>query len=548
MALLVFCLVAALACVAVALFARIPGPARMAAWALAPLLVVFGFIMGSSVSVPADQSGVVVRLIGSPLPAGEIVARHGEQGPQAEVLGPGWHFGYLPGFYAVELAQVMEIEQGKLGVVTALDGAPMAAGETYAKAWDNPADMLDPKTFLEKGGERGPQSTVLTPGTWRFNPRLHKIVTIDALVVAPGTVAVIKANTGDLPKPDGAELVNGIPLVAKGERGIWREALPPGAYYLNTLAYMPTTVKTSQRVYTYQAAGAHMTAAKAAEAGDWSVTVRSKDGFSFPVDVRVGCAVEAKDAPYLVALLGDPDLRNRDEQEDEDLEVLEAKVILPAVRAIFRNVAETMNALEFVNARSTIEQVATAAMQKELSGYHITCSGVFVGNIHLDATDAGKQLIATQTDREVAVNQQSLYAEQRKAQESRAAFVKAEEDAEQQRNLAQATYQVQVKEQEALARAAEAKGESEYQTITGEGRAKAYEAMVKALGREQVAQLELLKLVAEGKVQITPQVMVVGGSGSGVNDALAGTILRQAATDLTASTPAPVSATAAATR
>ncbi len=46
----------------------------------------------------------------------------------------------------------------------------------------------------------------------------------------------------------------------------------------------------------------------------------------------------------------------------------------------------------------------------------------------------------------------------------------------------------------------------------------------------QVAQLELLKLVVEGKVQITHQVMVSGqGTGSGTLDALAGTILRQSA-------------------
>ena len=49
--------------------------------------------------------------------------------------------------------------------------------------------------------------------------------------------------------------------------------------------------------------------------------------------------------------------------------------------------------------------------------------------------------------------------------------------------------------------------------------------MVRALGKEQIAQLELLKLVAEGKVQITPQVMVTGNGGS--MDALAGTLLRQ---------------------
>lgn len=530
MTVMIFFTMLAVVALGVAVTAPLPRLARLALVAMSPFLLIAGMILGSSVVVPSDQTGVVTRLFGSPLPPGDIVARHGEQGPQAEIIGPGWHFGFFPFLYEVELAPVMVIDPGHLGFVTARDGKPLADGETYAKAWPNAADMLDPATFLARDGQRGPQTTVLTPGTYRFNPRLHGIEPIAALIVEPGTVAVIKSNTGLLPATEeaGTVLVNGTPLVPEGHRGIWRKPLAPGAYYLNTAAFMPTVVKTIQRVYTYQQAVARTASKAAAQGQDWSVTVRSKDGFSFPIDVRVGCAVQAEDAPYLVALLGNPDRKMRDDQEDEELEVLEAKVILPAVRAIFRNVAETMNALEFVNARSTIEKVATERMREELAKFKVTCDGVFVGNIHLDASDAGKKLIATQTDREVAVNQQTLYLEQQKAEESRATYVKAQEDAEQQRNLAKATYEVRVKEQGALARAAEAKGEAEYQTITGDGRAKAYEAMVKALGREQVAQLELLKLVAEGKIQITPQVMVSGGAG-GTLDALAGTLLRQTA-------------------
>ncbi len=528
MAVMLFFTMLAVAALAAAWMANIPRLARVALVVMSPALLILGMILGSSVVVPADQTGVINRLFGSPLPSGDIVARHGEQGPQAEIIGPGWHFGYFPFLYEIELAPVVVIAPGSLGFVTARDGKPLGDNETYAPAWDSTADMLDPATFLAKGGHRGPQTTVLTPGTYRYNPRLHEIKMIEALNVAPGTVAVIKSNSGLLAeKANDTVLVNGTPLVANGNRGIWRTPLSPGAYYLNSQAFQPTLVKTTQRVYVYQQGAVRQPTQKAATgAQDWSVVVRSKDGFSFPVDVRVGCAVESKDAPYLVALLGDPDQMVRDDQEDEQLEVLEAKVILPAVRAIFRNVAETMNALEFVNARSTIEKQASQRMTEELAKFHVTCDGVYVGNIHLDVSEAGKKLILTQTDREVAVNQQTLYNEQRKAEESRAALVKAGEEAEQQRNLAKATYEVLVKEQGAKARGAEAKGEAEYQTITGEGRAKGYDAMVRALGREQVAQLELLKLVAEGKVQITPQVMVTGG-GNGSMDALAGTLLRQ---------------------
>lgn len=524
---LVFFTFLAIAALGWAFIGDMPKIARIALVFMAPLLFLVGFFIGSSVIVPSDSTGVVTKLVGSPLPEGNIVARAGEQGPQAAILGPGWHFGYIPGIADVEITKVQTIGPGEVGLVTALDGAAIGDGEVFARSWESADQMLDPVTFLSKGGQKGPQTTILSPGVWRYNPRLHQISTIQRLTVAPGTVAVVKSNTGAVSGTLGVILVNDVPLVASNQRGIWRDPLLPGAYNLNTNAFAPTIVRTTQRIYTYQQAIARQKVNQKANpngAQDWSVTVRSKDGFAFPVDVRVACAVEARNAPYLVALLADPDRSFRDDQEDEELEVLEAKVILPAVRAIFRNVAETMGALEFVNARSTIERVATERMRVELAKFRVTCDGVYVGQIHLDATDAGKVLIATQTDKEVAVNQQNLYAEQKKAQDSRAVLVRASEEAEQQRNLIQATYEVQVKEQRAKARTAEAKGEADYQTITGEGRAKAYALMVQALGRESVAQLELLKLVAEGRIQITPQVMV-GGQGSTL-DALAGTMLR----------------------
>ncbi len=512
---IIFFTVLAVVALGAAIAANLPKAARIALVVLAGVLFVTGFLIGSSVVIAAGKTGVVMKHFGTPLPPGAIIARNGEQGPQALILGPGWHFGYIPFMYEVNEVDVALIEHNKLGFITAKDGQPLPDGEIFAPVWASTTDLLDPETFLSKNGHRGPQATVLTPGTYRYNPNLHDIKTIDALQIEPGTVAVITARTGTQ-APPGGTLVNGVPLVPKGCRGIWVEPLPPGAYYLNSQAYAPVLVKTIQRVYTYQQAQARTATSKASTANgaDWSVVVRSKDGFSFPIDVRVGCAVEAKDAPYLVALLGDPDKRVKDDQEDEELELLESKVILPAVRAIFRNVTETMNALEFVDRRSSIEKEATERMKVELAKFHVTCDGVYVGNIHLDASEAGRKL------------KQKLYDEQRKAEDSRAAFVKAQENAEQQRNLAKATFAVQVQEQQAKARAAEAKGESDYQIITGEGRAKAYRAMVEALGREQVAQLELLKLVAEGKVQITPQVMVLGNGGT--MDALAGTLLRQA--------------------
>ena len=40
-----------------------------------------------------DESGLVIKRFGAPLPSGRIIALDGEAGYQAQLLPPGWHFG-----------------------------------------------------------------------------------------------------------------------------------------------------------------------------------------------------------------------------------------------------------------------------------------------------------------------------------------------------------------------------------------------------------------------------------------------------------------------
>src|SRR4051812_26067270 len=363
--------------------------------AAAVLLIIGGLstlMVSTAMYVDDDKAGIVVRKFGPDLPANRVVAAHGEKGPQAEVLGPGWHFGYWPWLYDLAQVATTTIDSGHVGVVNALDGKSLPNGEVYAAAWESPEEMLDAVKFLSEGrGFRGPQLTVLTPGRYRFTPRLFDVQMRPLLDVKAGEVAVVRANAGDDYAPtvgEQVEVINGTPLVPHGHRGIWHQPLGPGAYYLHPDAYVIAKVQTTNRVYTYQGK-------------QWAIRLRSKDGFTFPVDVRVSAAISAEDAPYLVALLATPDLITRDDQEDEHLTVLEAKVILPLIRASLRNVAETMNALQFVNSRSQVEHTAGERMKEELKRFRISAEGVFIGNIDLDESEQGKQLLATQTDREV---------------------------------------------------------------------------------------------------------------------------------------------------
>jgi len=509
---------------------------RASAASLAMALMLAGagvFVFASAVSVSSDETGVVIRTLGSELPAGHIVAVSGEKGPQAKVLGPGWHFGYWPWSYEVEKVGTILVPNGEIGVVTALDGKVLPGGTVFAPAWKSADDMLDATKFLADGtGYRGPQLTILTPGNYRINPRLFKVEMRPVTLVAAGEVAVVKANAGDIYTGTDKIVVNGVDIVPQNYRGIWHTALSPGAYNLHPEAYQVIKVKTTQRVYTYQrvdrvaqpgdrrSQGQHGT--------DYSISVRSKDGFTFPVDVRLSLSVAANNAPYLVALLGDPDRVVKDEQEDEELEILEARLVLPTARAALRNVAETLGALEYVASRSRVETMTSKLVESEFTPYKLTFLGAFIGAIGLDANEAGQKLLLTQTDKEVASNQRATYQQQQQAEVARQQFIRSREEADQQKQLVEAEFAVKTAGERAKAQVETAKGEAERIRITAEARKQSYDLLAAAIGKDGVTLLESLRLVQEGNIRITPEVLVQGtGSEHSITDALSATILRQ---------------------
>jgi hypothetical protein len=72
-----------------------------------------------------------------------------------------------------------------------------------------------------------------------------------------------------------------------------------------------------------------------------------------------------------------------------------------------------------------------------------------------------------------------------------------------------------------------AKGEAERIHITANARKPSCDLLASAIGKEGVTLLESLRLVQEGKIRITPDVLVESTGGNDANDALAATMLRQ---------------------
>ena len=479
---------------------------RGAAIVAAVLIVVASVIFSSVRFVGVSDVGLVVKnAMGPKLAPGQIIAVGGEMGPQAKILPPGWHFGFWPVIYDVEKVRVVQIDEGEVGLITTSDGRPLTRGDIYAPEWSQEEfqGMINAEFFLGDGrGFKGPQASVLTPGKYRLNTRLYQIETVPVTNIEKATVGVVKANVGDA-----VIGLSGEDIVERGQRGIWRQPLLPQKYYLNTKALEVTVISTEAQVVRYTKS--------AATGEEQEITVRSSDGFTFPVDVRVEYEIRPRHAALVVARFkGDPErLAGR---------------LNSAVRAIFRNNAEAVKALDYVQQRSLQESQSLSMLAEEMIKVGLSITAVRIGDVGDEQTLG--TLLKTQTDREIARQEQETFQEQQRAAEQRKALTRTEQEAEEERRLATARYEVQISEQQKQRRIIEAGAEAEAIRIRAEAQAEAYRVVALQIGPGNAALLELLKIVGENGINITPRVMVVGGSnGAGTQSsettALIGTML-----------------------
>jgi uncharacterized membrane protein YqiK len=216
------------------------------------VLICYRFVLWlcGVIIVPDDSVGTVTKkfvLFGKnrSLPDGRIVALQGEAGFQATTLSPGLHIGLWPWQYAVDLAGFLTVPQGKVGAVEACDGRPLMSGRMVARevACDS---FQDAAAFLAGGGERGPQMSVIPPGTYRINSLLFKVNIVDAVTVPPGKIGVVEAR-------DGKPLSNGRIIARQvecdcfqdgqafidqgGERGPQMAVMSAGTYRINPFLF-----------------------------------------------------------------------------------------------------------------------------------------------------------------------------------------------------------------------------------------------------------------------------------------------------------------------
>ena len=241
------------------------------------------------IEIGADEMGIIEAVDGEPMPAGRIFApdraqnahnnfqdpiafikRGGVKGIQLRTLPPGlWPI--HPYLFRVSVAKATMIPQGKVGVVTAADGAPLDPGRLLGKSISDHNNYQDAEQFIASGGQKGPQVDILTPGVYRIlvqsgslegtseaKPGLFNVRLFEATVINENQIGLVEALDGAQLNPrdyvaesfaghdnfqDGHEFIG-----KGGQRGPQKDILLPGTYYINPLLFkvIPETAKEIQ--------------------------------------------------------------------------------------------------------------------------------------------------------------------------------------------------------------------------------------------------------------------------------------------------------------
>lgn len=525
------------------------------------------------IKIDESQIGVIESVDGESIPTGRLLGdavecnqfqdakmfldNHGKKGPQVAILRPGTYRINTRAFN-VTMKEIVKIDEEKIGAVLAMDGRPLPSGLIIAPRPENDSHRFfqDGQEFINAGGYRGPQLDTLQPGEYYINPLLFEVKEFDVAEVPPGYVAVLRSNVGlelarskELPsdvakephyKQEIHEKEEVVLTMDKNERGIWNEPVAPGKYNLNPLAFtaflVPTSavtidwaagtdIRTEQTGILEKEVGKvigrrvvsegrqppreEIETEKATEFFKFSqLTLTSKDGFILEADVRMIIRVRPQHASFIIARFGS--VPNLIEQ-----------IVHPLIDSSFRNKAGEKKAIEFIQSRTSLQKEALDKAREEFEKYYVEAQNLLISYIKVDAT-----LLKTQTDKEIAIQQQEQFQQQASAQEENIALQEKSARALKQKDVIDAKLAIDIKKDlaEALRKEAEgirdatkykADGTSYEQREVGKGTADAYLSQAEAIGAGNLALIKLIQEVADGKIKIVPDFLVTGEAQGG---------------------------------
>ena len=498
--------------------------------------------------IPDGLIGLIMSKDGGELLPGAVLARRvecqmfqdaeqflrsgGQKGRQAFFLTPGT-YRINTFLFEVTLAKMTQIKENMVGIVTTLDGAPLPEGQIAGRVTEGHSNFQNADAFLAAGGSRGLQPQVILAGSYFLNTWFVHVEEIPMTEISIGSVGVVISYYGD----EGVD-VSGLDfkhgnIVAKGHKGVWAEPLGPGKYPLNTYILRIEHVPTTNLVLNWANARSE---AHQLDKHLSTITVRSKDGFPFNLDVSQIIHIPMVEASKVIARFG-------------NMNNLVSQVLEPTIGNYFRNSAQDSDVIAFLSTRKERQASARSHINAVLDQYNVNGVDTLIGDIA-----PPDSLMKTLTDRKIAEEQKVTYDTQRMAQETRQNLEKQTAIADIQKQIVQADQGVQIAERVAdaavkkaggdaasvkLNAAAEAErvkvtadaearrialtGNAEAEKILAIGKANAesYQLQVNAMGGDNFTRTKIAEIIGKDKVKVMPDILITGG-GDGSNGALSG--------------------------
>ncbi|TWI81155.1 putative membrane protein YqiK [Lacibacter cauensis] len=513
--------------------------------------------------VPEGKIALVLSKDGAEIPTGHILARRvdcdnfqdaqaflergGQRGRQTAYITAG-SYRINRHLFDVSVVDQVTINENMVGIVTALDGEPIPIGSIAGKFVEGHNNFQNFDAFLTNGGNRGLQPQVILAGSYYINPWALQIEETPMTDIPIGHVGVVISYIGEVGKDLTGETFKHGNIVEKGYRGVWMEPLGPGKYPVNKYTTKVELVPTTNLVLNWANARSE---AHSLDKNLSTITVRSKDGFPFNLDVAQIIHIPATEAPKVIARFG-------------SMNNLVSQVLEPTIGNYFRNSAQDSDVISFLSTRKERQNAAKEHIKDVLEEYNVNAVDTLIGDIV-----PPEALMKTLTDRKIAQEEEKTYETQRMAQEKRQGVEKETAIADMQKEIVKAQQSVEIAQRTADATVKKAEGdatslklnvnaeaeatkmranaeseaikmkaaaqaestklnaaadaerisktglaEAEKIMAIGKSTAEAYELQVKAMGGDNFTRYKITEEISKGQIKIIPDVLIGGNNGS----------------------------------
>lgn len=494
--------------------------------------------------IKEDEVGIVEAVAGLPCAVGRIFTdpvecdlfqdadaflhNGGQKGPQIMIIPPG-NYRINTAVFKVEKRPVTVIPGGHIGLITAMDGSRIPDGNLLGHKVLGHSNFEDGYAFIKKGGQKGHQTDVVMPGTYRINTALFVIsavvpwtrISSDAI----GIVTILEGKPILDPTKIAADEIpldihnnfqdSAAFLAGGGQKGLQIPVLRAGNYSINpwfaSVEAVPMVeVKIGECAVVTSFVGKDGldtsnadVNAKIVRTGQKGIWAEPLEPGKHPINTKI-CKVDK--VPTTQILLNWADNESSAHKFDSNLKTITlrtadafnvsmdvsviihiavadapkvvanlgsvdnmiSQVLEPAIASHFRNAAQSVKALDLYTKRAELQAKAKEHIQNVLRTHHIESKDTMIADVVLP-----QELTRTVTDRQIAEQERITFATQKQAQEERKLLENAKAQANMQPQVVESERGVEISKNLANAEIEKSTGDARAIELRAEGSAKA---------------------------------------------------------------------------